>query len=244
MTLLRSFAATALIALAACSPAPGKVQWSADAATGGADLSPGGGDLGAGGDLASAGYYQPDGYQLVPFLSDAPERSFDKADMVLQPGKDYRAVVETDAGRMVFQLFAGDTPITVNSFVFLALHHYFDGIAFHRVIAGFVAQGGDPNSLSPDPGTWGTGGPGYGFGLEIVKGLTYDGAGVVGMARTSDPNSNGSQFYITLAAAHNLDGMYTIFAKVSEGLAVLPKIARGEPPANPTRMTRVYIVAK
>jgi peptidylprolyl isomerase len=189
-------------------------------------------------------YYLPAGYQLVPFLSSTPQYSFSGPDMVLHAGSDYAAVIETDAGRMVLDLLEVQTPITVNSFVFLALNHYFDGIAFHRVIDGFMAQTGDPNTLSNDTSSWGTGGPGYGFGLEIVAGLKYDGAGVVGMARTSDPNSNGSQFFITFAAAPTLDGQYTIFAHVTEGLAVLPNIARGQPPATPTRMTRVYIIAK
>ena len=190
-------------------------------------------------------HYAPAGYALVPFLSATAQHDFPSADMVLDAGKDYLAVLETDAGRIVIDLLETQTPITVNSFVFLALHHYFDGVAFHRVINGFVAQGGDPNTLNDAPGTWGQGGPGYYFGLEIVAGLNYDAAGFVGMARTQDPNTNGSQFFITLAAQHAaLDGKYTIFAKVTEGLTVLPAIARGMPPATPTRMTRVYIVAR
>jgi peptidylprolyl isomerase len=194
-------------------------------------------------DLAPA-YQVPAGYSLTPFLSDDAVHSFPSPGPATQAGKDYLAVVETDVGTMVIDLTEADTPITVNSFVWLALHHFFDGIAFHRVVNGFVAQGGDPNTLMDDRSTWGTGDPGYAFGLEIVPSLTYDGAGVVGMARSSDPNSNGSQFFITLAAAHNLDGMYTIFGKLTQGLDVLPNIARGEPPATPTRMQRVYIVEK
>ena len=166
------------------------------------------------------------------------------AGQAVEAGQDYYAVLETDVGIIVWDLHEADTPITVNSFVWLALHHYFDGIAFHRVIDGFVAQSGDPNTLSGDRSTWGLGGPGYSFGVEIVASLRYDAAGVVGMARTADPNSNGSQFFITLAATPNLDGQYTIFAGVTEGLDVLPSIVRGEPPATPTRMTRVYIVEK
>jgi peptidylprolyl isomerase len=189
-------------------------------------------------------YYTPAGYTLVPFAGDTAQHDFPAADNVLEAGKDYQAVLDTDAGRLVLDLHESQTPITVNSFVFLSLHHFFDGIAFHRVIDNFVAQGGDPNTISGDPGTWGTGGPGYKFGLEIVSTLKFDQAGVVGMARTNDPNTNGSQFYISLAATPSLDGKYTVFAKVVEGLDVLPKIARGEPPATPTRMTRVYIVAK
>jgi peptidylprolyl isomerase len=194
---------------------------------------------------AAGGYYAPTGYTLTPFLSTDPQREFTAADMVLQPGRDYLAVIETDnAGRFVLDLLEDQTPITVNSFVFLARHHYFDGIAFHRVIEGFVAQGGDPNTLTTDTSSWGSGGPGYEFGLEIVSGLTYDGAGVVGMARTPDPNTNGSQFFITLAATHNLDGMYTIFARLSEGMDNLARITRGQPPATPTRMARVYVVER
>jgi peptidylprolyl isomerase len=191
-----------------------------------------------------APYQVPAGYTLTPFLSDQPVRSFASPEPVTQPGVDYQAVMETDVGTMTLDLDETDTPITVNSFVWLALHHFYDGLAFHRVIDGFVAQGGDPNTASGDPSTWGTGDPGYSFGLEIVASLTYDGPGVLGMARSNDPNSNGSQFFITLAAAHSLDGMYTIFGKVTVGLDVLPNIARGMPPATPTRMQRVYIVQK
>jgi peptidylprolyl isomerase len=189
-------------------------------------------------------YVLPAGTTLTPFLSTDPVRTFDAAGMVLSPGTDYLAVIDTDVGRLVLDLFEQQTPITVNSFVWLALHHFYDGIAFHRVIDGFVAQGGDPNSLDSDTSTWGTGGPGYTFGLEIAPSLTYDAAGAVGMARSMSPDSNGSQFYITLAPAHSLDGKYTLFARVVDGADVLPLIARGEPPVTPTRMQRVYIVER
>ena len=209
------------------------------------DDPPGGGSVDGGGPDANAGdYYLPTVTTLTPFLSAAAQHEFAAAGDATEDGKDYLAVVETDAGRMVLDLHEALTPITVNSFVWLARHHYFDGIAFHRVIDGFVAQAGDPNTLSSDRSNWGAGGPGYQFGLEIVSELSYDGAGVLGMARTSDPGSNGSQFFITLAAAHNLDGQYTIFARVTEGAEVLPAIVRGEPPATPTRMTRVYVVER
>lgn len=198
-------------------------------------------------------YYTPKGYTLTPFLSKTPVRKFKDADYVLKDNVDYRAVVETDAGRMVLDLYEDDTPVTVNSFVWLALHHFYDGIAFHRVIEGFVVQGGDPNTIKGKPDTWGQGGPGYGFGLEIRKKLTFDERGVLGMARSSDPNSNGSQFYITLAPTSSLNGQYTVFGKVVEGDAVLDKIAKGKtdpatgqdaPPAKPTRIKRLYIVQK
>jgi cyclophilin family peptidyl-prolyl cis-trans isomerase len=186
----------------------------------------------------------PAGYTVTPFLSATPVRTFKEAQYILKDKTDYRVVIETDVGRMVLDLYEDDTPTTVNSFVWLALHHYYDGIAFHRVVEGFVVQGGDPNTLSADSSKWGQGGAGYEFGLEIRKKYKYDTKGVLGMARTQDPESNGSQFYITLAATPNLDGQYTIFGKVVEGLDVLDKIVRGEPPATPTRMTRVFIVQK
>ncbi len=225
----RTLAALPLALLLACGSS------SSDSADAGPDPTP---------DAGGGGYYLPAGYTLTPFLSTDAQHNFPMAGQSIEPGKDYLAVLETDAGMLVFDLHEVDTPITVNSFVWLALHHYFDGIAFHRVIEGFVAQGGDPNTIAGDPATWGMGGPGYNYGLEIVPSLHYDSAGVVGMARTSDPNSNGSQFFITLAAQPSLDGQYTIFARVSEGVTVLSQIARGEPPAVPTRMTRVYIVER
>lgn len=193
----------------------------------------------------AGGYYASPGFTLTPFLSEEPVRRFAAAEQVLQSDRDYRAVLETDAGRMVVDLAEISTPITVNSFVFLARNHYFDGIAFHRVIDGFVVQGGDPNTLDETSrARWGTGGPGYQFGLEIRDDLRFDDRGMVGMARSSNPNSNGSQFYITLAATPTLNGQYTVFGRVVEGLDVLDRVARGQPPATPSRMTRVYIIER
>ncbi|MDX2090225.1 MAG: peptidylprolyl isomerase [Kofleriaceae bacterium] len=195
--------------------------------------------------LVDAGeLYLPSGTTLTPYLSTEAQHSFSAAGTATEAGKDYLAVIETPVGRIVVDLYEEQTPITVNSFVWLALHHFYDGIAFHRVISGFVAQGGDPNTLEADRSTWGEGGPGYEFGLEIVPELTYDGAGVVAMARAAAPNTNGSQFFITFAPQHSLDGDYTIFGRVTEGLDVLPLLVRGEPPANPTRMQRVHIVER
>jgi cyclophilin family peptidyl-prolyl cis-trans isomerase len=197
--------------------------------------------------LAQAGssaYYLPKGFKLTPFLSKTPVRTFKDYEVTIKDKTDYRAVIETDVGRMVLDLYEDDTPTTINSFMWLTLHHYYDGIAFHRVVAGFVVQGGDPNTLKPDSRLWGQGGPGYQFGLEIRKNLNFNTKGIIGMARTQDPNSNGSQFYITLAPTTSLNGQYTVFGKVIEGINVLDKVVKGEPPAKPTRMKRVYIVEK
>lgn len=190
----------------------------------------------------------PTGYTRVPDLSKSPERSFKAPPkFALEPGKDYYAVMDTTKGQILLDLFETQTPTTVNSFVWLARHHFFDGILFHRVIEGFVVQGGDPNTLKPDRNAWGTGGPGYSIPLEVRRSLNFDSKGVLGMARSSDPNSGGSQFYITLAPASALNNQYTVFGKVVQGLDVLDKITKYEAPAatgTPDKILDLYIVTK
>ena len=187
-------------------------------------------------------------FTAVPYRSTEPMRMFPGAETILESGQDYRAVMETDVGRIVLDLYEAQTPLAVNSFVYLALHHYYEGIAFHRVIEGFVAQGGDPNTLNDNRARWGTGGPGYGFDTEPVAGLGFDGPGVLGMARAAALDSNGSQFFITLAAQASLTGNYTVFGRVTEGIEHLTHIARNQsttvPPATPTRITRVTIESR
>jgi cyclophilin family peptidyl-prolyl cis-trans isomerase len=184
-------------------------------------------------------------YRELPPLSPMPIRRFAEAPApTLMAGYDYRATITTDVGAMTIDLFEDEAPVTVNSFVWLARNHFFDGIAFHRVIEGFVAQGGDPNTIDGGRSTWGRGGPGYNFGIEVTDALRFDGPGVLGMARSTSPNSNGSQFYLTLAATPNLDGMYTVFGRAvsAADLAVLNAIVRGEPPETPTRITSVAVL--
>lgn len=196
-------------------------------------------DVRAPADVASAAF------PPTPFRTMEPVRMFTEPEMVLDPTKDYRAVLETDAGRIVLDLYEDRTPLAVNSFVFLALNHYFDGLAFHRVLEGFVAQGGDPLTATTNRARWGTGGPGYSFDTETFDDLTFNAAGTLGMARSMSRTSNGSQFFITLAATANLNGQYTVFGRVTEGLDVLPRLARNAtmttPPVTPSRMTRVLI---
>ena len=131
--------------------------------------------------------------------------------MTINPNAQYRAhVTMATGGKFTIDLFADAAPITVNSFVFLANQGWFDGVTFHRVLPGFVAQTGDPTGT-------GRGGPGYEFQNEIDPALSHDGPGVVAMAN-SGPNTNGSQWYVTLAPTLQLDGSYTIFGRISEGL--------------------------
>lgn len=159
----------------------------------------------------------------LPYLSERPTRSFKAPEPLLEPGKDYFARLKTTKGEVLIDLLEKEAPNAVNSFVFLALHRYFEGVDWHRVIPGFVAQTGDPTGT-------GRGGPGYTFGLEIVPGLGFDREGVVGMARTQDPNSNGSQFFITLGPAPHLTGAYTVFGRVVEGMEVVRRLAPTEGP--------------
>ena len=167
-------------------------------------------------------HYSPEGYETLEPLSEGRKTEFDHAEEVLEDGRDYRAVIETSKGRIVVDLFQDEAPKTVNNFVFLARNRFYDGVVFHRVLEDFMAQTGDPTGT-------GTGGPGYEFGLEVQEDLGFDEAGVLGMARTADPDSNGSQFFITLTATPHLNGEYTVFGNVIEGIDVLDKIQRINP---------------
>ncbi len=133
--------------------------------------------------------------------------------------KGQKATIELEAGRIVIELYGKDAPGTVANFVKLAKQGYYNGLSFHRVVPGFVVQGGDPKGD-------GSGGPGYTIKDEFNsrKHLT----GTVAMARTPAPNSAGSQFYITLADQPSLDGKYTVFGQVMEGMDLVLKIKRGD----------------
>jgi len=133
--------------------------------------------------------------------------------------------LETSAGEIVIDLFPDVAPIAVNSFVFLAQNGWYDDVYFHRVLDGFVAQAGDPSGF-------GVIGPGYTFVNETDENLSFDRAGILGMANAG-VDTNGSQFFITLAPTTDLDGNYTIFGEViDESLSVLDEIARRDPHAN------------
>ncbi|EYB67961.1 peptidyl-prolyl isomerase [Deinococcus phoenicis] len=163
----------------------------------------------------------------VPFLSAAPVRSFKAPVWVIDPAKTYRAVLKTSKGDVTVELDAQQAPKAVNSFVFLALNHFYDGTRFHRVIEGFMAQGGDPLSAdAAQKANWGTGGPGYNFFVELDPALDFKAAGVLSMARAQSLFSQGSQFFITLAPADFLSGQYTVFGRVVAGQDVLQKLTR------------------
>ena len=138
----------------------------------------------------------------------------------LDTSKQYIATLHTEKGDIVIQLYADKAPLAVNSFVFLAKQGWFDGVTFHRVIPGFVAQAGDPSGT-------GQGGPGYFFKNEVSD-LKYDKPGVVGMAN-SGPDTNGSQFFITYAPQPTFDGNYTIFGQVLKGMDVVESLTPRDP---------------
>ena len=146
--------------------------------------------------------------------------------MTIDPSKEYLATFRmAEGGEFTIQLFPDKAPKTVNSFVFLARQGYFDGLTFHRVLQDFMAQGGDPTGT-------GSGGPGYEFENEDND-LTFDKAGVVAMANAGR-DTNGSQFFITFGPTPHLDGGYTIFGQVIEGMDVVSAITLRDPDMGPT----------
>ncbi len=143
--------------------------------------------------------------------------------MAIDGKKKYTAVMHTDKGDIELELFADKTPRTVNNFVFLARENFYDGIIFHRVIANFMAQGGDPTGK-------GSGGPGYRFEDEFHPSLKHDKPGILSMANAG-PNTNGSQFFITHAPTPWLDNKHSVFGQVIAGMDVLMAI----PPRDPSK---------
>jgi len=142
------------------------------------------------------------------------------------------AVIKTLKGEIVLEFFPKLAPIHVANFKKLAKSGFYDGATFHRVLPGFVIQGGDPNSKDNDPNNDGMGGPGYSIKAEFNA--TPHEKGILSMARSQDPNSGGSQFFICLGRASNLDNQYTVFGKVIKGLDVVEAIgAQKRDPMNP-----------
>ncbi len=147
--------------------------------------------------------------------------------IAIDTNRKYTAIITTPRGDIVVNLRPDLAPIAVNNFVFLARDGFYDGTTWHRVIQGFMAQGGDPTGT-------GAGGPGYSIQDEFTPNAIFDRPGLLAMARTNTPNSAGSQFFITTAAATHLNGQYTIFGEVSQGLEIVQTIPLRDPDTNPT----------
>jgi len=133
-----------------------------------------------------------------------------------------KATIETNFGKIAIELLPNLAPETVRSFVKLAKTSFYDGTLFHRVIPGFMIQGGDPNTKKSDKSKWGTGGPGYNIKAEFNSKSHL--RGIVSMARATDPDSAGSQFFIVTTDSTFLDRQYTVFGQVIEGMDVADKI--------------------
>jgi len=156
--------------------------------------------------------------------------------MIIDTSKKYTAIIETEKGNLVLELFAQDVPVTVNNFVFLAREGFYDGSTFHRVIPGFMAQGGDPTGT-------GRGTAGYTFADEFTEHRHV--AGALSMAN-SGPDTNSCQFFITYTPQPGLDGKHTVFGQLIEGMDVLEKLTPRDPSQNPQfegdKIIRIVII--
>jgi len=180
-------------------------------------------------------------FALASSVFAQEKKKYDKpGDMKIDPKKTYLATIDTSEGKMVAKLYPDKAPQTVNSFVFLAKEKFFDGLTFHRVIKGFMLQGGDPEGT-------GRGGPGYHLKAEFND--TKHEKGILSMARTNDPDSAGSQFFVMHARTPHLDGKYTAFGKVTKGLEVIDKIVNApkndeDRPNEPVHIKKITIEEK
>ncbi len=155
-----------------------------------------------------------------PALAPTPKTYSERPEVTISADKKYSAVVETTKGKFTIELRPDIAVETVNSFIFLAREGFYNGVTFHRVLPGFVAQGGDPTGT-------GSGSPGYTLPAEFSD-VPFE-RGTVGLARADDPNSGGSQFFIAYDALPNLNGLYTVFGKVVEGMEVVDSLTPRDP---------------
>ena len=146
--------------------------------------------------------------------------------MTIDVNKKYTALIKTVKGDLVLELYPQDAPVTVNSFVNLARKGFYNGLTFHRILPGFMVQGGDPKGD-------GSGGPGYTIPDEINRRKHV--TGTLSMAKTAQPNTGGSQFFICFAPQPHLDGIHTVFGQLTQGMDVLKQLVIGD------KMTEVVI---
>ena len=151
------------------------------------------------------------------------------------------ASIETNFGKISFKLISELAPETVRNFEKLAKDGFYDGALFHRIIPGFMIQGGDPNTKTDNKGSWGTGGPGYNIKAEFSSRSHL--RGMVSMARSQDPDSAGSQFFIVTADSTFLDRQYTVFGEVTEGLDVVDKIVNLKRDGNDCPLEKVQMIS-
>jgi peptidyl-prolyl cis-trans isomerase B (cyclophilin B) len=148
--------------------------------------------------------------------------------------------IETNFGKILFKLLPELAPETVRNFEKLSKERFYDETLFHRVIPGFMIQGGDPNTKTDNKGSWGTGGPGYNLKAEFSSRSHL--RGIVSMARSQDPDSAGSQFFIVTADSTFLDRQYTVFGEVTEGMDIADKIVNLEKDGNDCPLEKVQML--
>ncbi len=171
----------------------------------------------------------------APTTAGGTTKKYDAAPpLTIDQNKKYFATIKMDIGDIRLELFPKDAPQSVNSFVFLARDGYYDGVTFHRVVEGFVAQAGDPTGT-------GSGGPGYTIPDEVNSRKFLE--GTLGMAKTSAPNSAGSQWFIDYSPQPSLDGGYTVFGQLVSGRDVLDKIKLRNPASATTPGTVINTIA-
>ncbi len=151
------------------------------------------------------------------------------------------ANIETNFGKISFKLIPESAPETVRNFEKLARDGFYDGTLFHRVIPGFMIQGGDPNTKTDNKGSWGQGGPGYSIKAEFSSRSHL--RGIVSMARSQDPDSAGSQFFIVTADSTFLDRQYTVFGEVTEGMDVVDKIVNLKRDGNDCPLEKTLMIS-
>ena len=156
----------------------------------------------------------------TPALAEMKDKKFTPEE--IKKMSETKAVIETKFGNIELKFFPEAAPGHVSNFLELAKKGFYDGTTFHRVIPGFMIQGGDPNTKSPDRSQHGMGGPGYTIKAEFSE--KPHKKGILSMARAQDPNSAGSQFFICVAKASSLDGKYSVFGEVTSGIEVVDQI--------------------
>lgn len=169
------------------------------------------------------------------------QKQYSKAPEILPEAERIgkKAKFETNQGSFTITLFGDKAPKTVSNFIFLVKDGFYDDLIFHRILADFMIQGGDPDGI-------GTGGPGYKFEDEFDDSLTFSKKGILAMAN-SGPATNGSQFFITVAPTPHLNGLHTIFGEVIEGYDIVEKISKvqtgtSDKPADPVIITKIKII--
>ena len=149
-------------------------------------------------------------------------------------------ILETNLGNITIEFFYNDAPNHVENFLKLSQSGFYDGTIFHRIIPGFMIQGGDPNTKTDNKSSWGTGGPGYNIKAEFSSRSHL--RGMVSMARSQDPNSAGSQFFIVIADSTFLDRQYTVFGEVVEGMDIADKIVTVKRDGNDCPLEKVQML--